>query len=244
MDRYQETFTTWNKSAQLYQDKFMYIDLYNASYDALCGALKENAELLEVGCGPGNISKYLLAKRPDFNLHGIDIAPNMVALAQANNPKANFQCMDARAIDQLKSTYDGIICGFCIPYLSKSDVDKLIADCSLLLHESGLLYISFTAGPHCQSGYMRGSNGNRTYFYFYTLEYIRSRFNTFAFEELMQFNVSFGDTDSNTEEHIILIFKKVSAQNMHDKTPSIRKKKSSTRCLQRVTKQFINRTGF
>jgi hypothetical protein len=31
MDRYKETFETWNKVASLYQDKFMELDLYNDS---------------------------------------------------------------------------------------------------------------------------------------------------------------------------------------------------------------------
>ena len=33
---------------------------------------KDKAKLLEIGCGPGNITKYLLSKRTDFNIFGID----------------------------------------------------------------------------------------------------------------------------------------------------------------------------
>ena len=33
MDRYTETFETWNKIATQYQDKFMQLDLYNYTYD-------------------------------------------------------------------------------------------------------------------------------------------------------------------------------------------------------------------
>lgn len=32
---YQETFETWNKIAGLYEEKFMDLDLYNQSYDAV-----------------------------------------------------------------------------------------------------------------------------------------------------------------------------------------------------------------
>jgi trans-aconitate methyltransferase len=79
MDKYQETFETWNKLASLYEERFMELDLYNVSYDFICDSIeKVNAKVLEIGCGPGNITRYLLAKRPDFDIFGIDIAPNMI----------------------------------------------------------------------------------------------------------------------------------------------------------------------
>ena len=58
MDRYKETFETWNKMASLYQERFMDLDLYNETYDFICNAVvKEKAKILEIGCGPGNISR-------------------------------------------------------------------------------------------------------------------------------------------------------------------------------------------
>ena len=102
MDRYKETFDTWNKVASIYQDKFMDMALYNDTYDYICNSIaKPKAKLLEIGCGPGNITKYLLSKRPDFDIFGIDIAPNMIELAKKNNPTANFDIMDSRQINNL-----------------------------------------------------------------------------------------------------------------------------------------------
>jgi hypothetical protein len=51
MDRYKETFETWNKVASLYQDKFLDLDLYNDTYDHICNSVTiHNAKLLEIGC--------------------------------------------------------------------------------------------------------------------------------------------------------------------------------------------------
>jgi 2-polyprenyl-3-methyl-5-hydroxy-6-metoxy-1,4-benzoquinol methylase len=89
MDRYKETFDTWNNIASIYQDKFMDLDVYNDTYDHICNAVtKPKAKLLDIGCGPGNITKYLLSKRPDFDIFGIDMAPNMIEFAKKNNPTA------------------------------------------------------------------------------------------------------------------------------------------------------------
>lgn len=74
MDKYQVTFETWNKIAALYQEKFMTIDLYNDSFDQLCELLPlKNAKLLKVGCGPGNITQYLLSKGPDIKIIATDV---------------------------------------------------------------------------------------------------------------------------------------------------------------------------
>src|SRR5829696_71014 len=90
MDNYQKTFETWDKVATLYQEKFMNLDLYNDTYNKFCELIKKpNATIFEIGCGPGNITKYLLAKKPDIQIYAIDVAPNMIQLAKANNPTAH-----------------------------------------------------------------------------------------------------------------------------------------------------------
>ena len=46
MDKYKETFETWNKVASLYQDKFMDLDIYNHTYDFICSSLdKSNSKI-------------------------------------------------------------------------------------------------------------------------------------------------------------------------------------------------------
>ncbi|MCJ0743911.1 class I SAM-dependent methyltransferase [Pedobacter montanisoli] len=205
MDKYQETFDTWNKVATLYQDKFMDLDLYNESYNFICNSIgAKNAKLLEIGCGPGNITKYLLAKRPDFDILGIDIAPNMVQLAKQNNPAANFAVMDSRQISKLENTYDGIICGFCLPYLSHTDVIKLIADSYNLLNSNGLLYLSFVEGHPNRSGYQTSSSGNRIYFYFHDLTELTQQLTVHKFQDIQVFNVKFKKSETETETHTIL----------------------------------------
>ncbi len=137
MDPYQETFETWNKVASLYEENFMDLDLYNVSYDFIINSVnKVNAKVLEIGCGP----KYLLSKRPDFDIFGIDIAPNMVELAKKNNPLASFAVMDSSNINEIQSKFDAIICGFCLPYLSESDRDKLIQDANNLIINNDLTF--------------------------------------------------------------------------------------------------------
>lgn len=208
MDRYKETFDTWNKIASLYQDKFMELDLYNDTYDFICNSIdKPNAKLLEIGCGPGNITKYLIAKRPDFDIFGIDIAPNMVELARQNNPAAHFAVMDSRQINNLDSTYDGIVCGFCLPYLSQTETNELISNSYNLLSDNGLLYLSFVEGDPDKSDFKAGSGG-RVYFYYHKLDDITLQLNSFKFGEIKIFKVKYKISETEFDTHTILTAKK------------------------------------
>ncbi len=201
-----ETFNTWNKIAALYQDKFMDLDIYNETYDYICEAInKHQGRILDVGCGPGNITRYLLTKRPDFQIDGIDIAPNMIRLAAENNPGAHFSVMDSREISGLNKKYDGIVCGFCLPYLSGEECQTFIEDAQQLLTDNGLIYLSFVAGNSSQSGYQTGSSGDRIYFYYHTRDAIAAMLKTNGFEEKRVFEVAYKRSDLKMEMHTILV---------------------------------------
>ncbi len=174
-DKYQTTVGTFNKLAEQYQAKYMDFDFYVDTYEAFCRLLPSGqASLFEIGCGPGNISSYLLGKRPELRLFGIDLAPNMVALARQNNPGARFEVMDSRQVDQVPGPFDAVLCGFCTPYLAKADVTKLVADCRKLLSEGGIFYLSTMEGEDSRSGMQSNSQGDQVYIHYYQLAFLEA----------------------------------------------------------------------
>ncbi len=205
MDHYKETSETWNKLATRYEERFMDLDLYSETYDHICNSItKPNGKILEIGCGPGNITKYLLSKRPDFDIFGIDIAPNMIELAKKNNPSARFAVMDCRQIDQISEKYDGIVAGFCLPYLSQADSRKFIADCYSLLNEGGLIYISFVEGDPNKSGFQVSKSGDRSYFYYYQLDELKKNLIEIDFGVLTVFKVEYTNSANQIDFHTII----------------------------------------
>lgn len=212
MDRYEETFATWNKIAQLYQDKFMNLDLYDETYDRFCHYLPSpRANVLEVGCGPGNITRYLLRKQPQYRITGIDVAPNMIALAQRNNPTAEFRVLDARELDRLDTPFQGIVCGFCLPFLDRTACRKFLRDCHTLLTGEGPLYLSFVEGDYAASEYKQGSSGDRIFFHYYPLATILDWLATAGFVPVDQFQVAYPNEASATAMHTILIARRTSS---------------------------------
>jgi trans-aconitate methyltransferase len=209
MDNYQKTFETWDNVAKLYQDKFMDLDLYNDTYDKFCALIrKPNATIFEIGCGPGNITKYLLAKRPDFQIYAIDVAPRMIQLAKANNPTAQFSIMDCREISSLTLEFDAIISGFCMPYLSKEDNAEFLKNCSRLLPQGGIFYFSTIKGNYDNSGFVAASTGDKSYVYYYDEEYLQGKLEENNFE-LLEVNYKQSPVATgNTVDDMVFITKK------------------------------------
>ena len=100
----------FDNAAQGYAEKFMDQSLYQDSFDQFCQALPStNSRILDIACGPGNISKYLLNKLPRLQLLGIDLAPRMIELAEEHNPEAEFLLWDSREIKALGRRFEGIM---------------------------------------------------------------------------------------------------------------------------------------
>ena len=187
----------------------MDMDLYNDTYDLFCELVeKKNSKILEIGCGPGNITKYLLSKKPDLKIEGTDVAPNMIRLAAINNPAANFKIMDCREIHKLSGKFDAVVCGFCLPYLSKEDCTKLTKDTSLLLNSGGIFYLSTIEGDYKNSGYETGSDGDSCYVYYYEEKFLTDLLESNNFSLVNVARKSFAHSSHKSTSHIILLAKK------------------------------------
>lgn len=212
MEKDNESIKVWDKLAKLYQDKFMDLNLYNDTYNLFLKLIerKNSLDVLEIGCGPGNITKYLLAIIPELKITAIDSSSNMIELAKKNNPSAQFIKMDMREIHRIDNLYDGIIGGFCIPYLSKSDCIQFISNCKNLLRNSGIIYLSFVEGDYDNSGFQVGSSGDKLYFYYHSLKLLQKTLGTNGFAVKHIIYKKYTKSDNTEETHTIIIAKKES----------------------------------
>jgi ubiquinone/menaquinone biosynthesis C-methylase UbiE len=209
-DKNIESVEAFNRLAKLYKENFMEVNLYNDSYDTFCDLVKKpNPKIFEIACGPGNATKYLMSKRPDFKIEAIDLAPNMVRLAADNNPTVSFAVMDCREIEKLNKKFGGIVCGFCMPYLSKEECKKLIRDCAALLENGGIFYFSFIEGDYSDSAYESSSNGQEKCFvYYHGREDFQEILKASRFDLLHQISVPYKRVTGKSENHLIFITKK------------------------------------
>lgn len=208
-DRTKIAVALFNKLANVYEEKFMDVTLYHDTLDVFCNEIeKKNASLLEIACGPGNITKHLFEKRPDFKILGTDLAPNMLALAKKNNPLVTFQQLDAKNIFSLNESFDGIMCGFGFPYLSKEEAIRLIQDSYKILNANGVLYLSTMEDNYSKSGWQKGSSGDEIFMYYHQEDYLVDALKNSGFSLVEIQRKAYTSNDKSMVTDLILIAKK------------------------------------
>jgi ubiquinone/menaquinone biosynthesis C-methylase UbiE len=205
MDRSQAAAEIFNKLSHLYQQKFMDVSLYADSLDRFCNTLTKDASVLELACGPGNITRYILNKRSDLQISGTDLAPNMLELAAKNNPEASFRVMDSRQLLMLSQKYDAIMCGFLLPYLSKEETIRLITDSTKLLKKNGVLYLSTMEDDYRKSGLKKGSTGDEIFMHYHEAAYLQEALKKNKFQIIHLERKKYSGPDGSEITDLIII---------------------------------------
>ena len=210
MDKTKLAIDVFDNCAKEYQDKFMNQDLYNDTFDLFCNLIeRKNAEILEIGCGPGNITKYLLSQRPDFNILGTDLSRKMIKLAKTTILTAQFKILDCREIAKIEKNFDALMCGFILPYITKKDIVSFIKDCYLKLNSNGILYLSTMEGDYNNSGLKTSSSGKGgMYIHYYKREYLTKILSENGFKILNILEKIYPEPSEETKNDIIIIAKK------------------------------------
>lgn len=201
-------YNIFNKHAQTYQDKFMDVSLYQNSLDEFLSFIPINTHLLELACGPGNMTKYLLQKRSDLKILATDLAPNMLTLAKANNPTTRFELMDMKDLLNLPQQFEAVMCAFGFPYLTKQEAIQWIADVSKVLKPKGILYISTMEDNNYKSGFKKGSQGDEVFMNYHEASYLTQTIQQNNLK-LLKLDRVVTQTDTETVTDLILIAQKL-----------------------------------
>jgi len=167
MESFDISVQRFDEFAVEYAQRFENIESYLDSVGRFCELINsESPRILELGCGPGNVTKTLKARFPESRIIAVDLAPRMIELARTILPEVDFRVMDVRDISAISEAFDAIMCSFCLPFLSKADASKLIADCAARLISGGVLYISTMEGDETRSGFESTSFSGEAEVYF------------------------------------------------------------------------------
>jgi SAM-dependent methyltransferase len=146
-DDWESHWTTYHESnnanpAQAYRRKLV--------WDALAlGAAAGPVRLLEIGSGPGDLARDVLAARPDAEVVGMDLAAAAVALASRKVPGAAFFQQDLTRPMALPDRYRGwathVVCSEVLEHLD--DPAAALRNVRPLLAPGCKVVITVPAGP-------------------------------------------------------------------------------------------------
>ena len=78
--------------------------------------LGPGCDVLEVGCGTGSLTRWLVEAVRPGHVTAADFAPKMIAQAAAKGIDASFRCLDVCADDLGQRLYDVVLCFHSFPH--------------------------------------------------------------------------------------------------------------------------------
>lgn len=207
MDHNPNAIEIFNNNASLYEQKYMDVSMYSNSLNTFCSALPTTSEILELACGPGNVTKYILEKKPTAKILATDLAPKMLALAKTNCPNATTQLLDLRSIAQLNKRFNAIVCAFGFPYLTKDEAIHFISDAASLLLSDGMIYLSTMEDEYSLSGIQTSNKGEEIYMYFHEASYLKGALESKGFHLVLEERIRTTDLKGKEVVDLILIAK-------------------------------------
>lgn len=155
---------SFDRLADRYAEKYFHLDLYDRYLERFVKRIEsQGTSVLDVACGPGNVSAYLAKARPNLKLVGIDLAEGMVRQASLRVPSAKFWVKDCRHIEGLEQVFDAAAFAFGLSYLTDDDANRFFTSLNAILTDSAMLYISTITGESSWSGFETSSSGDQVY---------------------------------------------------------------------------------
>ncbi len=131
---------TYNKIAESWHQDHQTDDWWVEGTDKFISCLKPGDRVVDVGCGSGTKSKYLL--KNGLKVLGIDFSEKMVEIAKKENPDADFLVMDLYHIDGLKEMYDGVFAQAVLLHVPKKDVKDAVKKLWCIIKRNGYIYVA------------------------------------------------------------------------------------------------------
>ncbi|UMY65085.1 class I SAM-dependent methyltransferase [Flavobacterium sp. HJ-32-4] len=211
-DNYLKAKRIFSQHAQLYRDRFWDVSRYAGSLSCFAASLPKGARVLELGCGPGNVTAFLLERYADLTIYPTDFSPEMVALAQQENPSCEASVFDVRQLASWERPVEGILSGFVIPYLNEADTRTFLKEAADVLPAGGMLYVSgMVENATQQSGERTNSQGDVLYMYYHRLSDLLDWVQESGFHVTFQTVDYYPAGDGTTTSDCAIVARKITA---------------------------------
>lgn len=144
----QQTRDGYNAIAAGYEQRFRtYLDespLMRGMLTAFAEYVKNEGPVLEAGSGPGRITAYLAGLGVDIS--GIDLSPEMVALAGRTFPQLKFRQGTMTALDVADESLKGLLAWYSVIHVPPAQHSEVFAEFTRVLAPGGYLLMAFQVG--------------------------------------------------------------------------------------------------
>jgi SAM-dependent methyltransferase len=112
--------------------------------DHFADAVKESGACVELGCGPGQITRYLHERGLDIS--GIDLSGKMVKKARKLNPGISFSRGDMRRLSVDDNHWAAIVALYSLIHIPPQELEATLLEFHRTIEPGGALLIAFHIG--------------------------------------------------------------------------------------------------
>lgn len=112
--------------------------------DRFASDLVGRGEFCDMGCGPGQIARYLRDRGAEVS--GLDLSLGMLERARQLNPDIQFRQGDMLALDLPDESYAGIAAFYAIVNIPPASLPPALEEMHRVLKRRGLLLLTFHVG--------------------------------------------------------------------------------------------------
>src|SRR5512141_1061434 len=125
-------------------DELQYKPLDRQLLDRLVASVEEGGLICDLGCGPGQVARYLHER--GARVIGVDLSPQMIEQARQLNPDLEFQQGNLLALDMADETWAAIAAFYSIIHIPREEVVNALHELKRVLRPGGWLLLAFHLG--------------------------------------------------------------------------------------------------
>lgn len=115
-----------------------------ALLDAFAERVRGAGHVVDAGCGPGHVTRYLADRGVDAS--GLDLSPGMIEQAESLHPGIPFRAGDMTALDARDGAWAGAVAYYSLIHLPRPAVVGALREFGRVLRPGAPLFIAFHAG--------------------------------------------------------------------------------------------------
>ena len=134
---------TYNAISQKYVSSYPFSQ-YTQYVDRFLSKLKPNSRILDLGCGPGIVAKYITER--GHKIVGIDISPAMLKMASKAAPSAKFRLESMQDVSFPKASFDGAVAIFSLLHVPSYELQPIVNKVRSFIKKDGYFLIAVVRG--------------------------------------------------------------------------------------------------
>jgi SAM-dependent methyltransferase len=125
-------------------DELQHKPLDRELLDRFANETKGRGEVCDMGCGPGQVARYL--RHAGVSVFGLDLSPGMVEQARKLNPDIPFREGNMMSLDIADGTLAGVAAFYAIVNIPRQSLPVVFQEIQRVLRPGGVLLLAFHTG--------------------------------------------------------------------------------------------------